>query len=103
MNFSDIMSMIRNINYLKYISIYLLLMNLWAYFAMYRDKRYAIKDKRRISEKTFLKYCILGGTLGILMGMYHFRHKTKHWYFKYGIPLLLILQLGIMGYIYMSY
>jgi len=103
MKISDIISMVRNINYIKYIFIYLLLINLWSYFAMFRDKKRAIKERERIPEKKFFKYAILGGSLGILFGMYHFRHKTKHWYFKYGIPLLLILKLILAGYIYIKY
>ena len=40
----------------------------------------------------------LGGSVGSLLGMYTFRHKTRHWYFKYGFPLLLLLQLAGAGW-----
>lgn len=100
MNFSDIISYIRNINYLKYFFIYWLVISLLAYFMVFIDKSRAIRGKYRISEKIFFWLTILGGSIGILIGMYHFRHKTQHWYFKYGVPLVIILQLILIGFIY---
>lgn len=57
------------------------------------DKKKAIKKAYRIPEKNLLFICVLGGSLGMLIGMYKFHHKTKHNKFVYGVPLLLILNI----------
>lgn len=57
------------------------------------DKKKAIKNAYRIPEKNLLIICVLGGSLGMLTGMYKFHHKTKHNKFVYGVPLLLILNI----------
>lgn len=59
---------------------------------MFLDKRKAKKHKWRISEKNIFLIALLGGSLGCLLGMNIFRHKTKHWYFKFGLPTILVLQ-----------
>ena len=76
---------------------YLLLMNLIAFVLMGLDKRRARRDQWRISEKTLFLPAVLGGSLGAIAGMRLFHHKTKHWYFRYGLPALLAAQvlLGI--------
>ena len=79
---------------MKYLLIYLLLINLTGFFAMFLDKQKAKKGKWRISEKTLFLFAFLGGSLGTTLGMHTFRHKTKHWYFKFGMPLILILQIA---------
>lgn len=86
---------------MKYLLIYLLLINLTGFFAMFLDKQKAKKGKWRISEKTLFLFAFLGGSLGTTLGMNTFRHKTKHWYFKFGMPLILILQ--IAGAIYLVF
>ncbi|MBU3804876.1 MAG: DUF1294 domain-containing protein [Candidatus Cellulosilyticum pullistercoris] len=72
-------------------------MNLIGYISMWSDKRRAITGKYRISEKTLFSIALLGGSLGSILGMNQFRHKTKHWYFKYGMPLILIIQVILLG------
>ena len=62
---------------------------------MYIDKHKAINKKYRISEKNLFLICLMGGSLGLLTGMYKFHHKTKHNKFVYGIPLILILNIII--------
>ena len=58
-------------------------------FALYGiDKSRAKRRRRRIPEKTLLLLPLLGGSLGGLLGMYAFHHKTKHWYFRVGLPLI---------------
>ena len=78
---------------------YLLLMNLIAFVLMGLDKRRARRDKWRISEKTLFLPAVLGGSLGAILGMRLCHHKTKHWYFRYGLPALLAVQilLGVLG------
>lgn len=57
------------------------------------DKKKAIKKAYRIPEKNLLFVCVLGGSLGMLIGMYKFHHKTKHNKFVYGVPSLLIFNI----------
>lgn len=77
----------------------LVIMNLLGYMSMWSDKRRAIKKQYRISEKTLFTIALLGGSLGSILGMNQFRHKTKHWYFKYGMPLILIMQITLASLI----
>ena len=79
----------------KILLIYVLIINLLGFGAMFLDKQKAKKGKWRIPEKTLFLLAILGGSLGTNLGMNVFRHKTKHWYFVLGMPLILILQIGI--------
>ena len=66
-------------------------------FALYGiDKSRAKRRRRRIPEKTLLLLPLLGGSLGGLLGMYAFHHKTKHWYFAVGFPALAILQIALL-------
>ena len=62
------------------------------------DKRRAIRHAWRIPEAHLFGCAILGGSLGSILGMYTFRHKTKHWYFVFGMPAILLIQiiLGIL-------
>ena len=78
----------------------LLVLNLISFFLMGHDKQCARKSKRRVPEKTLFLSAILFGALGGTLGMFVFRHKTKHWYFRVFFPLLLILQAGILGYLW---
>lgn len=73
---------------------YLLLVNILAYSLMGVDKAKARQSKRRIPEKMLFLIALFGGSMGSIVGMYSFRHKTKHWYFVAGMPLILLLQLA---------
>lgn len=73
--------------------IYVVLMNIIAFGAMYWDKKRAIKGKWRIKENTLLFLVLLGGGIGAIAGMYTFRHKTKKMAFVIGFPLILICQI----------
>lgn len=76
-------------------------MNLIA-FALYGiDKRRAKQGVWRISEYTLLLVALLGGSLGALLGMRYFHHKTRHRKFRYGVPLILLLQLGLGLYFFL--
>ncbi len=79
---------------------YLIFINMLGYLSMGSDKKKAREGKYRISEKALFTIAILGGSIGSIIGMRKFRHKTKHWYFKYGIPCILILQ--IVGVTYLG-
>lgn len=82
--------------YIKLLIIYLLIINLVGVTAMGTDKSKAKKGAWRISEKTLFFISIIGGSIGTWAGMYLFRHKTKHWYFVIGMPLILIIQIVIV-------
>ena len=75
--------------------VYLFLMNLIGFLSMLIDKRRARKNGWRIRERTLFLLSILGGSIGSLSGMYIFRHKTRHWYFVLGMPLILFLQAAL--------
>lgn len=77
---------------MKFVLIYLVLINAYAFLFMLIDKRKAIKNKWRIPEKHLLGVCAIGGSFGGLLGMYTFRHKTKHPLFTIGIPVMLIMN-----------
>ena len=64
------------------------------------DKQRAIYKRWRISEKTLFISAALFGAFGGCLGMFLFRHKTKHWYFKVFFPLMLLAQAGILGYLW---
>ena len=73
---------------------YLLIINGTAFLMMGLDKGRARRNQWRISERSLFLPAVLGGRLGALLGMKTFHHKTKHWYFRFGIPVLLVLQLA---------
>ncbi len=70
-------------------------------FAVYGiDKAKAKRGAWRVPEKTLFLLPLLGGSLGALLGMKVFRHKTKHWYFVWGIPLILVAQIALAIWLY---
>lgn len=81
----------------KIIIAYAIIINIIGFFSMLIDKRRAIKNKWRIPEKTLFLFAIIGGSIGSNLGMRLFRHKTKHWYFVYGMPAILIIQIVIIS------
>ncbi len=76
--------------------------NLFAFALMGIDKSKSKKQgARRIPEKTLFLAALCGGGLGATAGMYTFRHKTRHWYFKFGFPAILLLQLALAAWLYL--
>ena len=73
-------------------ALYQLTINIATFSAFGADKRRARRESWRIPEKTLFLLSLLGGSAGALLGMRIFHHKTRKWYFRFGIPLLLILQ-----------
>lgn len=82
-----------NILTIKNIIMYLIIINVVTLLAMYIDKRKAKKGKRRIAENTLFTLVFLGGSIGGIVGMYLFRHKTKKAKFVIGFPAILILEI----------
>lgn len=66
--------------------------NLIGFIVMGVDKKRAVRGAWRISEASLFVIALLGGALGCTLGMQFFRHKTKHWYFKYGMPAIFAVQ-----------
>lgn len=79
--------------------VYLICLNIIGFALMGIDKYKARKHLWRIPEKTLFLASILGGSVGTLMGMYIFHHKTRHWYFVIGMPAILILQAALVIWI----
>ena len=79
--------------------VYLLAVNLVLFAMMGIDKYKARKGLWRIRERTLFLTAILGGSVGGILGMKLFRHKTKHNSFRFGFPAILILQLAAAGYL----
>ena len=80
---------------MKVFLIYLLTINAAAFLFMLMDKWKAKKNRWRIPEATLMALAALGGSIGSLLGMYLFRHKTRHPKFTLGIPAILVLQVVI--------
>ena len=81
------------------LGLYLLVVNLAAFVLMGADKSKARRGAWRISERALFLPALLGGALGGVLGMRTFHHKTRHWYFRWGFPLLLALQLAGLGWL----
>ena len=73
--------------------LYLLAVNLAALVVYGSDKRRARRGRRRVPEKTLFALALLGGSIGAIAGMHLFHHKTRHWYFRFGLPMILVVQL----------
>jgi uncharacterized membrane protein YsdA (DUF1294 family) len=78
---------------MKFVYLYLIIVNAVGLLYMLADKYRAKKNLWRIPESTLLLTAALGGSLGSLAGMYAFRHKTKHLKFTLGVPTILFLQI----------
>lgn len=78
------------------IAIYLIAVNILGFASMGIDKHRAINHGWRISEAMLFFFALIGGSLGSVLGMWLFRHKTRHWYFKYGMPLILVFQILVL-------
>ena len=71
-----------------------------AFFVCLHDKRAARRaGHRRVPEKTLFLLALAGGAGGLWAGMYAFRHKTRHWYFVWGMPAILVLQVAAILYL----
>lgn len=78
---------------------YFVIVNIIAFAMMGIDKSRAKKHAWRISEAALFFSALIGGSLGSVLGMQTFRHKTKHWYFKWGMPFILIVQISLAVFV----
>lgn len=84
---------------MKILLLYLLLINAAGFLLMLADKFKARKNLWRIPEATLMSIAALGGSIGVLSGMYTVRHKTKHLKFTLGVPLILAAQTMLVLYL----
>ena len=81
------------------LEIYLVCINIVTFTLYGIDKRRAIKQRWRIPERTLLLLPLIGGSVGGLLGMAVFRHKTRHWYFRIGLPVMFFAQAALAVYL----
>ena len=92
----DVWCVMCNVRYIVYgILLYLAAINIVAFFLYGIDKWKARHDKWRITEARLLSVALLGGSVGALLGMKVWHHKTQHPKFRIGLPLILCLHLAI--------
>ncbi|MBN1043048.1 UNVERIFIED_ORG: hypothetical protein B2H98_16865 [Clostridium botulinum] len=84
---------------IKIVLIYLFFINFIGFSIMLVDKKRAIHKEWRVPEKTLIGISIIGGSIGMILGMFTFRHKTKHLKFLLGIPVIIIIQFYIVIYL----
>lgn len=81
---------------MKYLLFWFVIINIVTFAVFGIDKKKAIDGKFRISELTLFVLSLLGGSLGGLIAMHTFHHKTRKWYFKFGIPFILIAWIALI-------
>ena len=77
---------------------YILVMSIVAFCVCGADKFAAQRQKSRVPEKVLFLLSALGGSVGMYLGMFTFRHKTKHWYFVVGIPAIILVKAALILY-----
>lgn len=85
------------------LTIYLIAINIATFFVYGIDKWKARRSMWRIPESTLLTLAVLGGSIGAFIGMRTWHHKTMHNKFKYGVPLIINLQVVLAVYIYIRF
>lgn len=83
-------------NPITFLIIYFVIINIVGFALMGIDKRKAIKRTFRIPEATLFIVALIGGSIGSILGMQVFRHKTRHWYFVFGMPAILVVQIVLL-------
>jgi len=83
----------------KIVLIYFCAINFAAFTVMFADKKRAKEHRWRISEGTLFLLAFLGGSPGAICGMFLFRHKTRHLYFRWSLPAILLLQIAVIAYV----
>jgi len=89
----------KELNLLHIVFIYLVSINVVTFFMYGIDKWKAKKSKWRIRETALLGLAVLGGSIGAWLGMKVWHHKTQHKKFRYGVPVIIIIQLSIIVYL----
>lgn len=84
----------------KVVILYLIILNVVGFFSMGVDKKRAKNNEWRIKEKTLFFIAIIGGSAGSLLGVKVYRHKTKHTAFVIGMPIILIVQILLVVFLF---
>ena len=79
---------------------YIFIINIIGFISIYVDKMRAIKNQWRIRESTLFTIAYIGGSIGSVLGMYLFRHKTKHIKFTIGFNFILLIQIALISMFY---
>ena len=82
-----------------FLAVYYVIINIVGFSLMYTDKKRARNGEWRISEASLFVAALLFGALGSTIGMWKFRHKTKHGYFVVGMPLILVAQILLVAFL----
>ena len=86
---------------MKYLLMYLLIINAVGFLLMLVDKSKDRRGRYRIPESTLMCVAAIGGSIGSLLGMYTFRHKTLHPKFTVGIPVILVIQIALVIFFFL--
>ena len=86
----------------SYLLVLMAVMSVFLFTMMGLDKAKARRGAWRISEKALFVFALLGGAPGGTAGMFLFRHKTRHWTFRLGFPLLAAAQLALLAWLYLK-
>ena len=86
----------------KIVCVYLLAMNVITFFTYGIDKLKAKKDMWRVPEKVLILMAVFGGSIGAILGMKLFHHKTQKLKFKIGVPVILMIQLAIVVFVWLK-
>ena len=79
-----------------WLSLYIIVMSFITFIIFGVDKKRARRHEWRISEKVLFALAIIGGSIGAIIGMIAFHHKTKKWYFRIGMPVILAVQIAVV-------
>jgi len=88
------------ITFLKILFIFLAVMNISTFTVYSFDKVRAKNDRDRVSELRLMLMALFGGSIGAFISMKFFNHKTRKWYFKYGIPLMALIHFALVIFIW---
>ncbi len=88
------------ITFFKILLVYIVIINILTFVSYSFDKVQAKNSRCRVSEKRLILMSLLGGSLGALLSMKFLNHKTKKWYFKYGVPVMGLFHFALVIYIW---
>ena len=91
--------LMKSLNPLHIALIYLAIINVITFFLFGIDKLKAKRSKWRVSEAMLLGMAAIGGSIGAWLGMMVWHHKTLHKKFRYGIPLIILIQVGLLVWV----
>ncbi len=88
------------ITFLKIFFIFLVVMNISTFIVYFFDKMQAKNNRERVSEVRLILMALFGGSIGAFISMKIFNHKTRKWYFSYGVPLMALAHFALVIYMW---